>query len=364
MLTLAGHRSYLPFLSIVLSGAFVMGVKWSRWRILPLIVIAVLIACEATLRLAWRQDVVIEGPSKPYLPNGHYRYHLPQRTVDFQFNAEGFRDSAVHPVPKPAGIYRILIVGDSFTLGTDNQYDEIWPVLLERHMAEKKFPADIIKAGVGEYDTRDELLMMQKLVPKYHPDLVLMAFLPNDIFTNEPLDASARSAGDRPVAESMPSVPQFQTISFFRNLLLRNDYIYCGVYWVTSRRQFFTYNQTALAARQYQVTRELLTQANRYARSEGSRFVALSIPQHFQVLAKARGFRLPGLAEDIVDRKMSELAGRQGFPWLSSLETLADHYRAHRLDLYYREDGHFTPLGNQVFSGWLIGALRPLMPGI
>ncbi len=66
----------------------------------------------------------------PYPSNGHLRYHLPQRTVDLRFNAEGMRDAASHPIPKPAGLFRILLVGDSFTAGMANQYEEIWPVLL------------------------------------------------------------------------------------------------------------------------------------------------------------------------------------------------------------------------------------------
>jgi hypothetical protein len=122
---------------------------------------------------------------------------------------------------------------------------------------------------------------------------------------------------------------------------------------MTSRRQYFTEKQTIHATQQYSITQELLSEANGYAGSQGSRFAVASIPQCFQVLAKARDIRLPGLSADIVDRRLSRLAEQRGFPWLSSLNTLAEYYRAHGEDLYYREDGHFTPLGNRIFGEWL-----------
>jgi lysophospholipase L1-like esterase len=344
--------------------------KSTRFQVFsPLLILTLaFLLFETALRRWWPQTPVLEGPAvslqdvrmgRPYPSNGHLRYRLPQRTVDLQFNAEGMRDAASHPIPKPAGIFRILLVGDSFTAGMANQYDEIWPVLLERRLAAKGRSVDVIKAGVDSYDTLSELLTMKRLVPKYRPDLILMAFLPNDIFDNT-LPEPAPHAAVAIVTELGIAFPQLQSVYFFRRMLLRNDFIYTGVYWMTSRRQYFTEKQTSHAAEQYSITRELLSQASGYASSEGSRFAVASIPQCFQVLAKARDIRLPGLSADIVDRRLSRLAGQRGFPWLSSLDVLAAHYRGNREDLYYREDGHFTPLGNRVFGEWLTGELLRL----
>ena len=322
---------------------------------------------ETSLRLWWPQSPALEGPAvssqdvqmgRPYPANSHLRYYLPERTVDLQFNAEGMRDAASHPIPKPPGVFRILLVGDSFTAGMANQYEEIWPVLLERRLTGKRGAIDVIKAGVDSFDTLSELLTMRRLIPRYHPDLVLMAFLPNDIFDNTLQDNSS-SAALVPIQAGL-SLPGLQSALFFRRVLLRSDLIYSGVYWMTSRRQYFTEAGTRHSSEQYAITRELLSRASQYAGSEGSRFAVASIPQCFQVLAKARNIRLPGLSTDIVDRRLGLLAAERGFPWLASLDTLAAHYRVHREDLYYREDGHFTPLGNQVFGEWLTGELLRL----
>jgi hypothetical protein len=344
--------------------------KSTRFRVFsPLLVLALaFLLFETALRRWWPQAPVLEGPpvtlqdmrmGHPYPSNGRLRYRLPQRTIDLRFNAEGIRDAASHPIPKPAGLFRILLVGDSFTAGMANQYDEIWPVLLERRLAGRRVPVDVVKAGVDSFDTLSELLMMQRLVPKYHPDLVLMAFLPNDIFDNTLPGATPRAAL-APVTELGISFPELQSVYFFKRILLRNDFVYTGVYWMTSRRQYFTEKQSSHASEQYAITRELLSQASAYAGSQGSRFAVASIPQCFQVLAKARDIRLPGLSADIVDRRLSRLAEQRGFPWLSSLNTLAEYYRVHGEDLYYREDGHFTPLGNRIFGEWLTGEVLRL----
>ena len=291
---------------------------------------------------------------RAYSPGSRYLIHMPDRTVELRFNAEGLRDTAIHPVPKPAGVFRILLVGDSFTMGADNRYEEIWPVLLERSLTEKGFRVDIINSGIESFDTGSELIMMRHLVPKYHPDLVLAAFLPNDIFDNHVPDAEPHAAF-APALQAGISITDFQSLYLLKSLLLRNDFVYTGVYWMTSRRQYFTEKQTKHAAEQYAATRELLSQASRYASSEGSRFAVASIPQCFQVLAKARNLRLPGLAADLVDARLGQFAAQRGFPWLPSLGTLAAYYSAHGEDLYYRADGHFTPLGNRIFGEWLAG---------
>jgi hypothetical protein len=296
---------------------------------------------------------------RAHIPGSLYLVHMPDRTVELRFNSEGLRDTASHPVPKPAGIFRILLVGDSFTMGADNRYDEIWPVLLERSLAAKGFRVDIIKAGIESFDTGSELIMMHRLVPKYRPDLVLTAFLPNDIFDNQVPDVQPHAAFAPAVQAGIPFT-DLQSLYLLKSILLRNDFVYTGIYWMTSRRQYFTETQTKHAAEQYAATRELLSRASQYASSEGSRFAVASIPQCFQVLAKARNIRLPGLATEVVDTRLGQFAAQQGFPWLPSLGTLAAYYSAHGEDLYYRADGHFTPLGNRIFGEWLVGEVLRL----
>lgn len=331
------------------------------------------VSLETALRLWWPQEITTEGPprfpedtkmGRAYTPGGRYLIHMPDRTVELKFNSEGLRDTASHPVPKPSGVFRVLLVGDSFTMGADNQYDEIWPVLLERTLLQKGYRVDIINAGIESFDTGSELIMMRRLVPKYHPDLVLTAFLPNDIFDNRVPDAAPHAAFATATQAGMSFI-DFQSLYLFKRILLRNDFVYTGAYWMTSRRQYFTETQTRHAAEQYAATRELLSRASQYASTEGSRFAVASIPQCFQVLAKARNIRLPGLAADVVDSRLGQFAAQRGFPWLPSLGVLAAHYSAHGEDLYYRLDGHFTPLGNRIFGEWLVGeVLRVYGPNL
>jgi hypothetical protein len=59
---------------------------------------------------------------------------------------------------------------------------------LERTLQAAGYHADIVKAGVPAYDTRAEVLFLERLYPDYNPDIVALVFLPNDLFTNYPVD--------------------------------------------------------------------------------------------------------------------------------------------------------------------------------
>lgn len=102
---------------------------------------------------------------------------------EFKINSMGFRD-VEHSWEKPKNTYRILALGDSFTYGIGVKFEETFLYLLEKMLNEKssKFERfEIIKAGVPRYFPQTERLLLQHYGVKYHPDLILVGFLPNDI---------------------------------------------------------------------------------------------------------------------------------------------------------------------------------------
>jgi hypothetical protein len=67
-------------------------------------------------------------------------------------NSQGFRDNVV-TVQKPPGTQRILVLGDSFTVGVNVEMEESFPQVLERMMNESSdTPVEIINAAVGGFD--------------------------------------------------------------------------------------------------------------------------------------------------------------------------------------------------------------------
>jgi hypothetical protein len=148
------------------------------WLILPLICVEILM-------------IVLE----PYLFKGLYEYDpdlgfrvrayypIDQGTITNKF---GFNDDD-YPLQKPPGIYRILVVGDSFGWagGREGNYTAMLERQLDNHYGYHRI--DIINAGYPMTQTAEQLVMLKKYGLQYHPDLVILGFfVGNDFIDGNP----------------------------------------------------------------------------------------------------------------------------------------------------------------------------------
>jgi hypothetical protein len=285
-----------------------------------------------------------------YQPSVQASARGPEFSVEYVTNAQGLRDNAPHRLPKPAGVTRILVLGDSFAFGAGNDYDRIWPVVFERQLAARGYSVDVVKAGVSAYDTTREALYLERLFPQYSPDIVLVAFLPNDLFSNRPLADRRTSVqqGDPAVRSEEDEPFILHSVLLGRRWLTSNDRLYVGLYSLTSRSDYFANPDSALRMQQFDVTENLLAGIQQYCANRGAAFAVLSIPQQVQVLARANDIGVRDFDGDLVDREFSQFARRTGFDWIPALPSLVERYRAERRDLYYRVDGHLNSAGNRV----------------
>lgn len=92
-------------------------------------------------------------------------------------NSDALNSLRDYKTEKPADVYRIIALGDSFTFGMYTDTDKAWPFVLETKLnssvcsKNKKF--EVINLGVGGYDSRYEVERMKKRGLKYDPDLVV-----------------------------------------------------------------------------------------------------------------------------------------------------------------------------------------------
>ena len=284
----------------------------------------------------------------------------PEYTVEYACNAEGFRDETAHPVPKPPNIFRILLLGDSFTWGSGVNYTEIWPVIFEQNYGNHRPNIDIVKAGVSGYDTRQEVLYLQRLLPLFEPDVVAIAFLPNDLVTNMPIienDSLSRLEiirQDSLVAWSQKDKrSELQAVTLFKRLLMSNDFMYTRLYLSTERATYFTMPLPEKLKQQIATTETLLTTAATFCRERKVQFMVVSIPQLFQVIVKARDQHPANIDVDLVDREFLRFAKSQGFPWIETLPVLTDYYRKNKEDIYFRLDGHLNKTGHRLVGDYL-----------
>jgi lysophospholipase L1-like esterase len=114
-------------------------------------------------------------------------------------NALGLRGQPP-AIPKPAGTLRVLAVGDSTTFGWGVGDDETYCATAQRLLTEANAgrSVEVVNAGVGAYNLRQDAAMLKRLAPALAPDIVLVGLFWNDL-PYESVSPDSSAAG-RPAA--------------------------------------------------------------------------------------------------------------------------------------------------------------------
>lgn len=106
--------------------------------------------------------------------------------VDVRTNAQGLRGED-RPYAKPAGVRRVLLLGDSITEAVQVPEDETFAARLEAGLRSDGTAAEVLNAGVAAFGTDNELSFFRAEGVRYSPDLVLLVFnAANDVSENHP----------------------------------------------------------------------------------------------------------------------------------------------------------------------------------
>jgi hypothetical protein len=100
-------------------------------------------------------------------------YYLPQ-------SASTDRDYD-YPRAKPPGVFRIVVVGDSFTFGQGVQFDDTFVKRLERMLnLNGTRKVEVINAGMPGYSSMQEVTLVHHAMTEFDPDMVLLEVTLND----------------------------------------------------------------------------------------------------------------------------------------------------------------------------------------
>lgn len=150
-----------------------------------------LVLGEAALRVAgfsypnfWRPDPDMGTVLTP----GMEGWQVDEGRAYVKVSSQGLRDRE-HSLAKPAGAYRIAVLGDSYAeavqVDVNRAFWALLPKKLEACGFAKGKKVETVNFGVSGYGTGHELLMLQNRVWPYSPDMVLLAFFPgNDVRNN------------------------------------------------------------------------------------------------------------------------------------------------------------------------------------
>ncbi len=119
------------------------------------------------------------------IPGNSWSMEIEGELVRNDFNRLGFRD-VEHEVAKPAGVRRLVVLGDSFTEALQVNLEETYAKLLERRLSEAGGDRwETIVLAVGDWGTAQEWIALEEIGFSYAPDVVLCQVFPmNDVCNN------------------------------------------------------------------------------------------------------------------------------------------------------------------------------------
>ncbi len=97
------------------------------------------------------------------------------RGQSLTINSRGLRDRE-YALAKPAGVKRLLVLGDSFAWGYGVGDDDIFTEVLERRFESERRPWQVVNTGVSGWGTDQQYLFLKSEGFDYQPDVVLLAF--------------------------------------------------------------------------------------------------------------------------------------------------------------------------------------------
>lgn len=327
--------------------------------------------------------------SPPLVPDP-YRHHalVPDsyaelRQRDFQYiqrvNGFGLRGQET-TVEKPPGTRRILMLGDSFTMGKGVEDDQTFSVLVERSL-QSTFTAcgggdiEVLNAGVDSYTPLLSYIQFSRELMRFAPDLVILNLDHSDLVQEQ----AYRQQATRDAQGQIIAVPQVWHRSVYERFLSwtsRNLYLTRMLLVYVNRamshneitvrrvvnefgREYFAHTLEGDVDRttQWDDIFESISRIRQLAESIQADFALATYPWAHQLegagwAAGRREFMKDGektsnLTRDTI-RHRSELLG------IDLLETLpAFQAYAGPGPLYFDYDPHWTPTGHQIMAAAL-----------
>jgi hypothetical protein len=372
-----------------------------------------LLLAEAGLRLTDFSYVSFGGPD-PVLgwvgyPGRKGRYTQEGKAA-VEINRYGFRDREWE-VDKPAGCYRVAVLGDSFTaanhVAAEQRYTSVLQERLRDCDALKGRRPEVLNFGVSGWGTAQELLCLRNRVWQFTPDSVVLAFFAgNDLQDNsQELDHAGKPRpyfklhnGTLVLDESFRDQPGFRRDRTWWMQLVRAAAFYLRTAQVLARAldalkqtgqppgeegrprgtdmvvepgleaNVYFEPHTSAWEETWRVTEALLVETAVEVRRHGSPFTLMlvTIPSQVQPGAAAKA-QAAGI-EDLFypNRRLVELGRRQGFPVLSLAEPMlarADSDGSQFHGFSARATGHWNALGHRAAGELLADELCGQLKG-
>ncbi len=269
---------------------------------------------------------------------------------DYQHNSQGFRD-VEHTFAKPPGVFRIVLLGDSFTFGVGAAFEETYPRRLERLLNQRPAalrPVEIVNLALPRYFPAIERIVLERIGLRYQPDLVVVGFVPNDVIdTYLGVEAVVVDDSGFLISRRGERLGRLAPWLYLRSHVMRIVLRRLAELLPPDRSPHpdEIYREDAFHEPDWRTVETELDRMRSLARDHGAAFVIVGIPQ--------RGLARP--ERNYPDRRLERWSAEHGalfVPTLPALRRAGDEET-----LYWRKDGHCTGAGHEVIARTLFTAL-------
>lgn len=314
-------------------------------------------------------------------------FHYLQRV-----NTLGLRGSEVE-LQKAAGVCRILMLGDSFTMGTGVRDTETFSAVLQDQWnvdagASGNCPVEVLNAGVESYSPILCYLQLKQLQPVLKPDIVVLNFDVSDLLQETAYRKLARFAenGDvlgvsgvqsQSIDSSQNSIKKIR-LWIRRHLVLTRVLVSWLDRWQKESAQLTVDNtvrtphtdllrhtlesDTVDRDQQWASVFDSLRRIKAYCESQGILLVMTLYPWGHQVserewvTGRSSFVRAGAGISDRSVKRMESFAAAEDIPVLNAYSAFREHRGEERL--YHMQDMHWTAAGHRLMAQQLQHFLR------
>ncbi len=248
------------------------------------------------------------------------------RSEGLNINSAGLRGLREYELTKPAGVRRILVIGDSFTFGEDVRDEEVYPARLEEHLS----GVEVRNLGVRGYGTDQQYLRLQRMGFDDQPDLVILGVYTLNIERNL---LSFRDYA-KPVFRFREGKLQCENVPIPHPSEAGERFVprmpLCRLFAVVRKGLDDFLSRTWLDP-QWSISAHILDALRREVEAHGARLLVVHIPAN-------RGIRDTAVF-------LKDWTSRNHVPYLDLYDAFDDLTAEDRARLYA---GHWTPFGHEV----------------
>jgi len=305
-----------------------------------------------------------------------------QHGIPAVVNSQGHRDDEV-TLEKPEDTFRILALGDSFTVGANVFQEQAYPQVLEDVLnARSKQEVEVVNAGVGGWGPFRYAQYYEHYGRQYDPDLVLIGFFAgNDAYSQPNASEQLPTAVlGRRVSRSAAGKPFTKLLVFLHE--------HSHLWRLLDRRgpqaRDFTRVDCTDFTEEYLAVQGARSESHLKADAEREALAQNSVDQivHIQHLADRDSIPVvvallpdenqinPALQQEIIDADeidqydfdmpqamLVEMFNDQGIPTIDLLPTIRDDPRC-----LYMNDTHWVPEGHLLVARTIADTLAEFLP--